>query len=352
MSKRVVQANTRANTRTVEQRQTISPQRIVPQAPPQRIHLQNVPQAPPQRIHLQNAQRERPKVPVFSSPTLISQIKSFTQYPDKHYYLGFGGLGDAILLMAVCWDNPKAKVVFFANHIPFIRTFFELLGISLYIHENIMGTKMAAHIFDYMKALPTFKQSAHLADGLDFNDWANESKYISRIKGKVNWIGHLGKQPSDKPVVIIAPSGSHKATNRQRYLHNGEYEWLVHRYLDKGYKVYVAGSMNDLHHFKLIDRPNFYWLNSDRIYDGKGIGKQSNLLNMLRIVNSAEHVVSMDTWLKTYTLICGIPTTVIKTRWDGIYKSYGEDITDYIFLNSNIWPHLTLIKWEELFATL
>jgi hypothetical protein len=330
MPRRVVQNNTRDNLikqvrRPVELRQ------------------------PPQRIKLQ---REHPKVPVFSSPALLSQIKSFTQYLDKHYYLGFGGLGDAILLIAVCWDDPKAKVVFFANQVPFIRAFFELLGISVYIHDNIMGTKMASHIFEYMKSLPTFKQSAHLADGLDFNDWSNEDKYISRIRGGVDWISHLGKHPTDMPIVIIAPSGSHKDIKRQRFLHNGEYEWLVHRYLDKGYRVYVVGSMNDLHHFKLINRNNFYWLHSDRIYDGNGIGKESSLLNMLRIINSAEHVVSMDTWLKTYTLTCGIPTTVIETRWDGTYKPYGEDITDYIFLNRTIWPHLTLVKWEDLFSTL
>ena len=345
MSKRVIQSNTRNNFTQIR-----SPVEV--QSANLAVQVRSPVESPPQRIRVQDIQRERPNIPIFSSPKLISQVKSFTQYSDKHYYLGFGGLGDAILLMAVCWDNPKAKVVFFANQVSLIRSFFELLGISLYIHDNIMGTKIASHIFDYMKALPTFKQSAHLADGLDFGDWANSTKYIDRIRGRVNWIDHLGKHPSDMPVVIIAPSGSHKDISRQRFLHNGEYEWLVHRCLDKGYRVYVAGSMNDLHHFKLIDRENFYWLHSDKIYDGKGVAKDSSLLNMLRIINSAEHVYSMDTWLKTYTLTCGIPTTVIKTRWNGGYKLYGQDITDFIFLNHNIWPNLTLIKWEDLFATL
>jgi hypothetical protein len=342
MARKIVQTNTR-DSPTAQSKSAVGQR--PPTLPPQ-IIKRVVEQ--PQRIKVQNIQRERPKVPVFSSPTLLSQIKTFTQYPDKNYYLGFGGLGDAILLMAVCWDNPKAKVVFFANQIPFIRSFFELLGISVYLHENIMGTKMAAHIFDYMRVLPTFKESAHLADGLNCDDWANEKKYIGRIRSQVPWIQHLGKTPSDKPVVIIAPSGSHKDIKRQRYLHNGEYDKLVNIYLDKGYSVYVVGSMNDLHHFKLINRDNFFWLHSERVYDGNGIGRESNLNNMLRIINSAEHVVSMDTWLKTYTLTCGIPTTVIETRWDGVYKRYGEDITDFIFLNRNIWPHLSLIKIEDL----
>lgn len=328
MAKRVVQKHTRENLFTEIKRA--------------------MPQVQPPKIKVQNLQREKPKLPIFSSPNLLNQINSFTQQPNKDYYLGFGGLGDALLLMAVCWDNPRAKVVFFANQIPFIRSFFELLGISVFLHDNIMGSKMANHIFDYMKKLPTFKESAHLADGLDYSDWSNERKYIHRIRSQTRWIQHFGKVESDKPVIIIGPSGSHKDTKRQRYLHNEEYIKLVNIYLDKEYKVYVTGSMHDLHHFGLIDREHFFWLHSETIYDGKGNASPSNLNNMLRIINSAEHAVSMDTWLKTYTLLCGIPTTVIETRWDGKYRQYGEDATDYIFLNKTIWPNLTIVKIDTV----
>lgn len=306
---------------------------------------------PTQRIQVQNIQREKPKLPVFSSTNLINQVKAFCHDPNRNYYLGFGGLGDALLLMAVCWENPKAKVVFFANQMPFIRAFFDIFGIGVYLHDNIMGTKMANHIFDYMKSLPGFRDSAHLADGLDYGDWANEKKYVNRIRGKTRWIQHLGKAPVDKPVVIIGPSGSHKDIKRQRYLNVEEYKELTKKHLAKGYKVYATGSMNDLHFFGLIDKPDFYWLNSDTIYDGKGVARPSDLKNMLRIINSAEHVLSMDTWLKTYTLLCGIPTTVVETRWEGRYKNYGEDITDFIFLNRSIWPHLTMAKIESLLAS-
>lgn len=297
---------------------------------------------------VQTAKREHPKVPTFSSIGLIEQIRTFTRQPDKDYYLGFGGLGDALLLMASCWTNPKAKVVFFANQVSFIRNFFDVLGISVYLHDNIMGTKMANHVYDYMKSLPAFRESAHLADGLNFNDWSNEQKYISRIRGKATWIQHFGKVETNKPTIIISPSGSHKDINRQRYLHVEEYKRLATIYLDKGYKVYGTGSMNDLHYFGIIDRDNFFWLHSDNIYDNKGQIKSSDLNNMLRIINSAEHVISMDTWLKTYTLLCDIPTTVIKTRWNNEYKIYGEDITDWIFLNAKIWPRLNLVKIEDL----
>lgn len=302
------------------------------------------------RTVIQNLKRDVPKPLRFSSPTLLKQIQTYVQQTDKNYYLGFGGLGDALLLMAVCWDNPKAKVVFFANQIPFIRSFFELFGVSVFMHDNIMGTPMANHIYDMMRKLPNFKPSAHLADGLNYNDWRNESKYRDKIKSKTSWLPHFGKENSDKPTVIIAPSGSHKDSKRQRYLHHHEYDQLVNKYLIQGYKVYATGSMSDLHHFKLIDKDNFYWLHSDAIYNGKGNTESISLKRMLRIINSAEHVISMDTWLKTYTLLCDIPTTVIETRWDNKYRAYGEDVTDWIFLNSKIWPNIKIQKIEELIA--
>jgi len=329
MARRIVQKNIRAGLATPQRRE-------LPKAPSN------------SKVVVQNAKRDLPKIPVFSSPNLLSHIKNFIQYTDKHYYLGFGGLGDALLLMAVCWNDPKAKVVFFANHIPFIRSFFELFGISVYLHDNIMGTRMAAQIYDIMRVMPNFKSSAHLADGLNYNDWSNEKKYAPRIKGGVSWAGHLGKEKFDKPVIIIAPSGSNKDIQRQRYLHHHEYQQLVDLYLNKGYRVYATGSIIDLHHFKLINKDNFYWLCSDNIYSGNGSVEKIDLRMMLRIINSAEHVISMDTWLKSYSLLCGIPTTVIETRWDNKYRAYGEDVTDWIFLNHNIWPALKLSKIESL----
>lgn len=333
MSKKITQRHTR-------EQQTLVRHNAIPEL-----------KEPTQRVKLQNIKREVVKMPQFSSPVLLNQVKSFTTQRDKHYYLGFGGLGDALLLMATCWQDSQAKVVFFANQIPFIRSFFDLFGISAYMHDNIMGTKIAEHIYEYMKGLPGFRESAHLADRLDFNDWRDENKYVPRIRGKTTWLQHLGKAEFDKPVLILAPSGSHKDIKRQRYLTNDEYRCIVEKYLKKGYKVYATGSMNDLHHFGVIDNEDFFWLNSDRIVDSKNATKPINITNMLRIINSAEHVISMDTWLKTYTLLCDIPTSVIETRWEGNYRGHGDDITDCIFLNKKIWPNLRVIRVTDLLAS-
>lgn len=301
-----------------------------------------------QKVIVNNLKRELPKIPSFSSNALLSQIRGFTALKNFDYYLGFGGLGDALLLLANCWNNPKAKVVFFSNYQPFTREFFNLFKIPVFLHDNIMGTNIASHIYDYMIKLPTFKTSAHLADSLDYNDWRNENKYLNRMPNHVPWINKIGKVHSEKPILILAPSGSHRDSSRQRYMTPEEYGKVAQKYLNQGYKVYGTGSISDLHFFGLINHENFYWLNSNSIYNYRGEKSSSDLTHMLKTINSATLVISVDTWLKTYTLLCNIQTFILQTRWNNTYKFYGEDVTDLIFLNPKIWTNITTLKIEEL----
>lgn len=302
----------------------------------------------PNQVLRQNTKRDIPRIaPATLSPHLIEKVKAY-MVPDANYYLGFGGLGDAVLLLATCWNDPKARVVFFANQIPFIRQFFDLFNVQLFIEKNIMGTQLASQIFEMMIRSPKFKQSAHLADGLYYGDWSNEAKYTARIKKHVPWSDYFGAAKTKEPILILCPSGSHRDVNRQRYLTQDEYRAIVNKNLDNGFKVFGSGSVSDLHHYGLVVRDNFHWLTSEKIYHWNNTSDDIDLKKMLQIINGASKVISVDTWLKTYTLLCNIDTTVIQTRWNGRYIPYGEDVTDWIFLNKNLWPHLKLEKVEDL----
>lgn len=296
----------------------------------------------------QTLKRDIPKIsPATPSPHLIEKIRIFMN-PDSNYYLGFGGLGDALLLLATCWDDPKAKVVYFANYMPFVKQFFELFNINAFLEKNIMGSPLAGHIFEIITKNRNFKQSAHLADGLFYGDWKNEDKYIGRIKKHVPWAEKLGVIKTKEPMLILCPSGSHRDLSRQRYLTQEEFKTLADKKLQEGYEVFASGSIADLHYYGLIRKDKFHWITSDKIYNGNGSTEDINLKKMLQIINGAEQVISMDTWLKTYTLLCNIETTVIKTRWNGNYITYGDDVTDWVFLNNKIWPNLKLEQIENL----
>ncbi len=268
---------------------------------------------------------------------------------EGDWYLGFGGVGDALLLLAACYDNPNAKVAFFHNEQHFTKQWFDLFNLNVFLHTNIMGQRWANHIYDMMINSPHFKTSAHLADGLNYGDWTiNPFKYKERMITKVPWIEHFGKACFDKPTVVISPCGSHRDISRQRYLTLNEYNQLIKLYLDKEYIVLIVGSSQDYKNYNLPNNPNCRWLMSDGIIDHTGKKQAHTLKDMLTLINGAEEVISMDTWLKTYALLCGLPIKVFMTRWHGAYHMVGTDCSDGIFMNKDIWPTLEILRIEDL----
>lgn len=279
---------------------------------------------------------------------LITETKPKKENKVFDYYLGFGGAGDALLVLAVAYNNPNGLIVFFGNDIsiPLIKDLFRTFKITSTVMSNIMGKPMANVVFNRLKRFATFKESAHLADGLYYEDWRNEKKYIPRIINNIpEWRTQFGLM--DNNIVVISPSGSHRDIARQRYLTRDEYKTLVKQYLSQGYEVYGIGSDRDFREY-FFQEKGMWWATNRILRDWKGKSINHNLNDMLRIINSAKEVISMDTWLKTYSMIAGVPTTVIATRWNGGYKPYGEDVTDWVFLNKNIWPTLRIARIEEL----
>lgn len=317
------------------------------------IRPPSAPVPPRQKNSRPDVPRKEPAIPAEHIQVNIEKkIESIAQ-PKKtskpfDFYLGFGGTGDALLVLAVAYNNPNAQIIFFGNgsSIPFIKDFFRSFKILATVTSNIMGQPYANIILDRIKRFATFKQSAHLAEGLYYEDWRNEEKYIPRIVNHVpEWRTRLGLL--DKNLIVISPCGSHRDIGRQRYLHREEYKALVSKYLSQGYEVYGVGSDRDFREY-FFQEKGVWWATNRILRNWEGKSINHNLDDMLRIINSAKEVISMDTWLKTYSLIAGIPTTVIATRWHGGYKAYGEDVTDWIFLNKKIWPTLNLVKIQDL----
>jgi hypothetical protein len=287
----------------------------------------------------------------YSCPDLtnIGNISKWVNSPDYDLYLGFGGLGDALLVLSACWNNPKAKVIFFVNNssIKLVTDFFAVFNVSALIYKNIMGTRLAGMVYDMITKGSNFKTSGHLADGLNFNDWRNEKKYIDRIVNHANWIEYFGKEDTKDKISIIAPHGSISGYYKQRHIEKYEYNKLVNILAAEGYTVYGIGSENNYYTYGTPNKKS-NWLTSNKKYSHNNDFSTISIKQMLRIINSASVIYSTDTWLKTYTLLAGMPTNVIMTRWNGNYFPYGHDISDWIFLNSKIWPHISLNKIEDI----
>jgi hypothetical protein len=139
-----------------------------------------------------------------------------------------------------------------------------------------------------------------------------------------------------------------RARWKQRFLYPDEYQTLVSIYLQNGYKVYSTGSENDIKFYPQIKNDNHFWLTSDKIICRNKVEKINNFKKFLQIINSATVVVSVDTWIKSYSALAGIKTRVIQNRFNDVYQPVGFDPSDYIFLNTDFYPTMQIHQLPNL----
>lgn len=270
---------------------------------------------------------------------------------EGNIYVVFGGVGDLILVLAECYKDASAKLVFFANmnSRDFGEQILKFFKIKYIILPNLMGTSAAPQVVQQLRDTGKLQPSAHLADGLDFNDWKRDIyKYKKKMTLFADWKRDIGIIPSNKKIMIICPSGSFKDPSRQRYLLHDEYLAVVHTYIRKGYMVYTTGSDKDFSYYPFINNPSHAWLMSSKLIDFKKNMTNHSIEKFLKIINSADEVISMDTWLKTYSCLINTNTKVIMNRRHGEYMDLFLDPSDFIFLNKTLWPCLEMVKFDDL----
>lgn len=84
------------------------------------------------------------------------------------------------------------------------------------------------------------------------------------------------------------------------------------------------------------------WITLETLTDIDGTLKSIVPREYFEIILSAKLVISVDTWLKTFSAYANIPTKVIKNR------SNNRQIDD-IFLNTDMW-NISVVALEELYS--
>lgn len=292
------------------------------------------------------------KTQIYANQALMEKIKLFIGSKGS-IHVTFGGVGDLLLLLAECYQDSSAKIIFFANggSDQFGKKFLELFGCNYMIHPNIMGGKIANEVVGFLSSTGRLATSAHLADNLDFDDYKNNpEKYKQRMTLHTNWKDHIGmiEELQSQKTCVLSPSGSTRTLWKQRFLHPDEYQTIVSIYLNHGYKVYSVGSNNDIKFYPKIKNDNHFWLTSDEIVHKNQTQKINNFKHFLQIINSATVVLSVDTWLKTYSALSGIKTRVIQNRFNDVYEPVGHDPSDFIFLNTDFYPTMQIHQLSNL----
>ena len=281
--------------------------------------------------------------------SLLFEVQNFITQ-EGNFYLTFGGIGDFILILAEAYKDPQAKIIFFANNTAssFVKDIINEFKIPTLIADNPMGTPDAMKALQMVRLTGRLRPSQHLSENLDYDDWSRRfDLYRNKMTTNTDWLQRFGTIPNKTgKIAIIAPSGSFRNNSPQKYLHNFELDMLAQIYLKANYTVYCVGNFGDKDFYKIHKNPNLFWLTINQLVNFKDQKKPITTKEFFQIINSGDEICSVDTWLKTYTCLCGLPTNVFLNR-ENDHSRWGILAGDHIFLNTTLWPTMKLWDVKE-----
>jgi len=279
-----------------------------------------------------------------------NEVSTFLE-KHKQVHLAGGGLGDAWLTVAALSQERDAHLLFAANTgiERLAGQIFRLFGIPTLIVPSFGSSPVGLVTFQYAWEHLHCVSRGYLPANLDYSDWARHpEQYVARL---VTWLPvreKFGCAPNPRPttrLVALAPRGSDTCRPFERKrLTVEEYRQLVGQLLVRDCTVVTVGSEKDLAEYGLYPHSNHIWLSSDWRVSYPEHREPSTLELLLAVVNGCDEVIAVDTWLKTYSALACVPTTVIATRYDEPYENPG----DQIFLNP-LWEYRR-VKIEDLLS--
>jgi len=302
------------------------------------------------------------KPPVFKQKIVRPLIKSddylqlvgFVNH-NPSVYGGVGGLGDALLTLAASHMDPGSKVVFGANsgvQQP-IKQLFDTFEVEALVVRNFNGSVEGRAAWRSLLENPHCKGGVHIPADLNYGDWNNNAKgYLDKTVKRMPLVKILGKlvnSRATKKVIGLSPRGSdHTSQWKQRYLTRDEYQQLVKNLLKENATVMVFGSEDDLNYYGVYQDNNVIFMNSNFAISHPAPKYPISMRHMLTAVNSCDLIISVDTWLKTYAALAGIPCKVIMNRYFGKSTMDYADASDKIFLDTSAWG-FEIVSLDSLF---
>lgn len=270
---------------------------------------------------------------------------SYLDKLETGFRFGIGGLGDILLLLSSFYDDESEKyssIVFWANDKVSAKKFFDCFSSCQKCKKKNGLDKIIIfeqwqpnphQVFKEIVSHKNFKGKAHIPDELKFvEEWTlHADKYLSTINKPFKDLTTRWKIPDDNQLYIgLMPFGSHTETWKQRTLSKEQIEQSIKSLLAKypDAKIKLFGSE--------FDKQRFALEGSDRVMDLRG----REFSNVFTDINSLQHLYSVDTWVKTFAGLAGIPTTIIKSRYLQTPKQkmgVDKDPSDNIFLDKKFW---------------
>ena len=268
---------------------------------------------------------------------------------SEPFILAQGGLGDALLAIAASYRYMRCKIIYGCNNsvMGVMGDFFSAFG----IHHTILPTFSSdLRLFGWLANHPYCMSTCHIPDRLNYGDWGvNIQKYETRMDSHLPLKNIFGTIEHDKPIITLSPgsvnSSPDSKLHKQRSITKDEYFDLVSVCL-KSHAVYVTGTDDQRQEYGMVDHPDFHWMTFNSVMS-QTAKKAHEINEFFAVVNSSEIVISVDTWLKTYSMMANIPTIVLQSRSHGKYVDGPIDSSDNIFLSKSLWD-FELTKVEDL----
>lgn len=290
--------------------------------------------------------------PVSQRNVEFDQVFSYLS-AHSNIYAGCGGIGDALLTLAIAHENPDARIIFGASghsREP-VTQLFKTYGIDALITGNFNGSSQGSMTWNAIFDSPNVKSCGHIPKNLDYGEWVtNPQTYASKLVTRMPLVQKFGKMlnmRNTRRVIGLAPRGSdHVSTWKQRFLSRDEYNRLVAKLLATNATVMVFGSEADLQFYGVYPDNNVIFMNSNFAVSHPAPKYPVTMRHMLHCINGCDEIISMDTWLKTYAGLASIPCRVIMNRNYG-RSTPNTDPSDKIFLDPSLWG-FTLVPIESL----
>lgn len=242
----------------------------------------------------------------------------------NNYYLGCGGFGDLLLTMSTFYDEiEKNDIVWFADNKKFIE---EALNIFPKFQNKIVFTK------DNTFSSKWFKFANHekcqgtgiTPKNLDYSEWKDVNIFEKyKVNSFPNFAQDYEKIKLNEEYICIMLNST-VVPGKAKELTYASWEKLVEKIGSK--KTFIMGNSNPKFQHKYAN------VNGMKLKD------------QLKLIRGASEVYSVDSWVKTFSSLCGIPTYC----YDNIYsQGYldsmgGTDWGHYIFIFP--FKNITFIK--------
>jgi hypothetical protein len=259
-------------------------------------------------------------------------------------YAGVGGLGDALLTIAAAQADPGSKIIFGANGgvKQTVKQLFDAMNIESLVVRNFNGSSEGLITWNNIVEHRHCKSAVHIPKDLNYRDWAINSKlYLDNTIKRMPLIDKFGKlvnPRATKQVIGLCPRGSdHTSVWKQRYISKDEFNQLVKKLLKQDATVIVFGTENDMNYYGVYQDNNVLFMNSEFAISHPAPKYSISMRHMLTAINACDEIISVDTWLKTYAALAGIPCKVIMNRYFGKSLLDYADPSDMIFLDEEAW---------------